>query len=150
MNQQGTCLLNLTSADSLQNLYQLYTNIAPLNLSSQQNAVDTSHLFYRIGNSQHFGLTDDQHSLISGKQILTNVRISPIESSASASSSPSSRKSHAFIGSTSSENNRKQYHQWENNLCEYMLEDLVKVVITGIEHAGLLVSLEDVGPIDYF
>ncbi|CAG8635202.1 11987_t:CDS:2 [Ambispora gerdemannii] len=222
MNQQANMSLsNLTSADSLQNLHQLYANIASLNLPSQWNTVDTSHLYYRIGNSQHFGLTDGSAFDCFWKAFIDNIneREKPAQlvlykkqrrlhnaanysnknhnnerqpqtpESSTSASSPSSRKIHTFIGSTSEtivksvtiRSKIKIYKQkiaiGENTTfasliafatnkaippagkqfvirsidetLEYMPEDLVKVVLTGIEHADLLVMLENVGPIDF-
>ncbi|CAG8551365.1 3739_t:CDS:2 [Ambispora gerdemannii] len=164
-------LSNLTSANSLQNLHQLYMNIASLNLPSQWNAVDTSHLYYRICNSQHFGLTDESASGKHLLMILTSVRsrsnwcyiknkvqrttlvkiiINVKPQNCRKSTLLSDRHQSVTIRS-------KQYHQRENNFVirsieetlEYMPENLVKVVITGSEHANLLVTLEDVGSIDF-
>ncbi|CAG8535212.1 8484_t:CDS:2 [Ambispora gerdemannii] len=194
-NQQvNVPLSNLNSIDSLQNLRQLYMNIASLNLPSQWGTVDTSHLHCRIGNSQHFGLTDELAFTRFWQAFVDNINehdkqiqlVLYRDSSASASSSP--QQIHAFgltsetiLKSVTIRSKVKIYKQkiaiGENTTFasliafatykamppagkqfvirsidesfEYIPEDLVKVVITGIEHADLLVTLEDVGPIDF-
>ncbi|CAG8469093.1 10953_t:CDS:2 [Ambispora gerdemannii] len=216
MSQQvNVSLSNLNFTDSFQNLRQLYVNIASLNLPSQWDAVDISHLHYRIGilnNSEHFRITDESEfarfwETFTGdinkrdKQVqlvvyrktrrlhhaancFDNNKCQPQtpESSASASSP-------RLIGSTSetilkSVTIRSKSKIYKQNIAmgenttfaslitfatnkaippvgkqfvirsidetfEYIPDDLVKEVITGIEHAELLVTLEEVGPIDF-
>ncbi|CAG8562350.1 13692_t:CDS:2, partial [Ambispora gerdemannii] len=217
MSQQvNVSLSNLNFTDSFQNLRQLYVNIASLNLPSQWDAVDISHLHYRIGilnNSEHFRITDESEfarfwETFTGdinkrdKQIqlvvyrktrrlhhaancFNNNKCQPQtpESSASAASSPRliGSTSETILKSVTIRSKLKIYKQkiaiGENTTFasliafatnksippvgkqlvirsidetfEYIPDDLVKEVITGIEHADLLVTLEDVGPIDF-
>ncbi|CAG8601150.1 3736_t:CDS:2 [Ambispora gerdemannii] len=137
--------------ESLQNLRQLYTNIASLNLPSQWDTVDTSHLHCRIGNSQQFGLTDELAFTHFWKAFGDNINeydkqiqlVLYRESSASASSP---QQIHAFESTSAIPSGKQFVIQSIDETFEYISDYLVKEVIT---QADLFVTLEDVGPIDF-
>ncbi|GES74780.1 hypothetical protein GLOIN_2v1572339 [Rhizophagus clarus] len=200
---------NLSSPDPIQNLRQLYSHVASLNIPKSWGPVDTSRLHYRIGTSDdsfHYSLIDlaafnrfwssfnepevgkevqlivyrENTSLFTSGQRRINASPEPISSPLS----PNRLYYSPVLKSVTVRSKTKVYKQKiavadtttfgtlitfaikvspppgkqfviraADGALEYMPDDLVREVITGVEHTDIIVCIEDVGPpvnFDYF
>ncbi|CAG8550406.1 350_t:CDS:2 [Diversispora eburnea] len=155
---------NLKYTDPLLNLRKLYENVAAADLSKYWGGnIDDSQLFYRNCTKDsfvHYSLNNEEAFALFWTSFNERAFIPVLKSVTIRSPSRIYKKKIAITVNTTFSSlisfaikkslpSGKQFVIRAPDGIEYIPDDFVRTVITGVEHAEIILTIEDIGPIDF-